>query len=53
MNDPGVDEPVRDAAEDLDRNPYLHEEKLEEEEEQDYLDPRHANPHLNYETSFY
>jgi len=39
MNDPGVDEPINDAAEDLEHNPYEHEQKKEEEEEENFLDP--------------
>ena len=40
MNDPGVDQPVAQVAEDLEDNPYEKEEKLEKEEEEDFLDPR-------------
>ncbi|KAK7731422.1 hypothetical protein SLS57_001361 [Botryosphaeria dothidea] len=40
MNDPGVDEPISNAAQDLEQNPYNSAEKDEEEEEQDFLDPR-------------
>jgi potassium channel subfamily K, other eukaryote len=41
MNDPGIDKPVEDAAEDLEKNPYEKEQKLEEQEEMDFLDPRY------------
>lgn len=40
MNDPGVDEPISNAAQDLEHNPYNSVQKEEEEEEQDFLDPR-------------
>ena len=40
MNDPGVDQPVSQVADDLEGNPYEKEEKLEKEEEEDFLDPR-------------
>ena len=39
MNDPGMDKPLEDVAQDLEQNPYEQQEKLEEEEEQDFLDP--------------
>ncbi|KAL1648335.1 hypothetical protein SLS58_002088 [Diplodia intermedia] len=39
MNDPGVDEPISNAAQDLEQNPYDSAEKKREEEEQDFLDP--------------
>ncbi|KAF2090437.1 voltage-gated potassium channel [Saccharata proteae CBS 121410] len=39
MNDPGVDGPVREAAEDLETNVYTKAEENEEKEEQDFLDP--------------
>lgn len=42
MNDPGVDEPISNAAQDLEQNPYNSVEKQEEQEEQDFLDPRLA-----------
>lgn len=41
MNDP-QNEPIDQAAQDLEENPYQKEEKLEEEEEQDFLDPRYV-----------
>jgi hypothetical protein len=37
--DPGVDARIQEAAE---ANPYEKQEELEEEEEEDYLDPRYA-----------
>jgi hypothetical protein len=40
MNDPGTHEPVNEVADDLEGNPYEKEEKLEKEEEEDFLDPR-------------
>lgn len=40
MNDPGVDEPIHEVANDLEDNPYEKQEKLEKEEEEDFLDPR-------------
>lgn len=39
MNDPGLDEPMKEAANDLERNPYEKDQLQEEEEERDYLDP--------------
>jgi hypothetical protein len=41
MNDP-IDEPIHEAAKDLDRNEYEHDEELEVEEEENFLDPRYA-----------
>jgi potassium channel subfamily K, other eukaryote len=38
MNDPGVDEPIQEAAEDLEHDAY-DDEKQMTEEEQRYLDP--------------
>ncbi|KAF2435616.1 voltage-gated potassium channel [Tothia fuscella] len=38
MNDP-IDEPIHNAANDLDENAYEHNEELEVEEEQNFLDP--------------
>lgn len=46
MNDPGVDEPISNAAQDLEQNPYNSAEKEEEEEEQDFLDPRSTHSDL-------
>jgi len=43
MNDPGVDGPIQEAAEDIERNPYEEVQKQEEEEEQDFLDPGYVN----------
>jgi potassium channel subfamily K, other eukaryote len=43
MNDPGVDGPIQEAAEDIERNPYEEVQKQEEEEEQDFLDSRYVN----------
>jgi len=42
MNDPGVDEYIDEAARDLEHDPYEREEKREEAEEEDFLDPRHV-----------
>jgi potassium channel subfamily K len=42
MNDPGAHEPMNQVANDLEDNPYEKEEKLEKEEEEDFLDPRLA-----------
>lgn len=39
QTDPGVDAPIQEAAE---ANPYEKQEELEEEEEEDYLDPRYV-----------
>jgi potassium channel subfamily K, other eukaryote len=48
MNDPGLDEPMKEAAEDLERDPYEHDQNQEEEEEQNFLDPRHALPTIYF-----
>ncbi|KAL1634537.1 hypothetical protein SLS56_002230 [Neofusicoccum ribis] len=40
MNDPGIDEPISNATQDLEQTPYNSVQKEEEEEEQDFLDPR-------------
>jgi len=40
MNDAGVDEPIHQAAKNVDNNPYEDEEELEVEEEENFLDPR-------------
>lgn len=42
MNDP-QNEPIDQAANDLEGNAYQKEEKLEEEEEQDFMDPRYVS----------
>lgn len=39
MNDPGIDEPISDATKDLEHNPYEHQQKQEEQEEENFLDP--------------
>lgn len=39
MNDPGVEEPIKQAAEDVEKDPYEREEELEQEEEEDFMDP--------------
>lgn len=39
MNDPGLDEPVEKAAQDVNRNVYDEDRKAAEWEEQDFLDP--------------
>ncbi|KAK7551653.1 potassium channel-like protein [Phyllosticta paracitricarpa] len=39
MNDPGVDRPINDAAEDLENNAYESIREQVAEEEQDFLDP--------------
>lgn len=44
MNDPSLHEPMKEAAQDLERDPYEHDQQQEEEEEHDYLDPRRASP---------
>ena len=42
MNDPGLDQPVAQVADDQEVNPYEKEEKLEKKEEEDFLDPRYT-----------
>lgn len=42
MNDPGLDRPMKKAAENVDCDPYEHDQAQEEEEEQNFLDPRYA-----------
>ncbi|KAF2192449.1 hypothetical protein K469DRAFT_716995, partial [Zopfia rhizophila CBS 207.26] len=39
MNDPGLDEPAQEAAQDVERNVYEEDQKQAEEEEQSFLDP--------------
>lgn len=39
MNDPGLDKPIADGAQDVEQNPYEEQQKKEQEEEQDFLDP--------------
>ena len=41
MNDPGLDEPVSQGAEDVEKDVYTADKKKAEAEEQDYLDPRY------------
>ena len=40
MNDPGLEEPAQQAAEDVEKNTYEDDRKKAEAEEQDFLDPR-------------
>lgn len=40
MNDPGLDQPAQQAAQDVERDAYEEDKKQMEWEEQDYLDPR-------------
>lgn len=40
MNDPGLDEPAQEAAQDVERNKHEEDRAQAEKEEQDYLDPR-------------
>lgn len=42
MNDPGLDEPAQQAAEDVEENVYEADKQKAEAEEQDFLDPRYA-----------
>lgn len=42
MNDPGLDEPAQQAAEDIEENVYEADKEKAEAEEQDFLDPRHV-----------
>jgi potassium channel subfamily K, other eukaryote len=42
MNDPGLDRPMKKAAEDLESDPYEHDQKQEEEDEQNFLNPGYA-----------
>ncbi|KAI9697486.1 MAG: Potassium channel [Bogoriella megaspora] len=39
MNDPGLDKPVGQAAENVDNDPYRNESEYEEEENQNFLNP--------------
>ena len=43
MNDPGLDEPAQQAAEDVEKNVYEADKEKAEAEEQDFLDPRYAS----------
>jgi potassium channel subfamily K len=40
MNDPGLDEPAQQAAQDVEKNPDEQEKEHAESEEQDFLEPR-------------
>ena len=40
MNDPGLNEPAQQAAEDVEKSIYDIDQKKAEAEEQDFLDPR-------------
>jgi potassium channel subfamily K len=40
MNDPGLDQPAREAAEDVEKNTYEEDKKQAEREEREFLDPR-------------
>jgi hypothetical protein len=43
MNDPGVDGPINDAANDVENNnPYEKQQEEEEKDEDDFLDPRYV-----------
>ena len=44
MNDPGLDDPVEEAAKDVEQSPLEHEQSQEEEEEENFLDPRYHCP---------
>lgn len=41
MNDPGLDEPTQEAAQDVEHNADSKEEEAEQEEDE-YLDPRYS-----------
>lgn len=42
MNDPGLDRPMKKAAEKLECGPYEYDQTQEEEEEHNFLDPRYT-----------
>lgn len=42
MNDPGLDEPAQQAAEDVEENVYEADKDQAEAEQQDFLDPRYT-----------
>lgn len=42
MNDPGLDAPVAETADDVEKDPYQHLQQQEEEEEENFLDPRYG-----------
>jgi hypothetical protein len=44
MNDP-IDDPINEVAPKVDGNAYEHEEELEVEEEENFLDPRYEHQH--------
>lgn len=46
MTEPAPTEAVGDAAQDVEDNPYEHQQKQEEKEEQDFLDPRFASSEM-------
>jgi potassium channel subfamily K len=43
MNDPGLDEPAQQAAQDVEKNTYDQEKENAESEEQDFLEPRYVH----------
>ena len=51
MTEPAPTEKVNEAAEDIEHNPYEHQQQEEEKEEQDFLDPRFGSRKLSTETS--
>jgi potassium channel subfamily K len=48
MNDPGLDEPAQQAAQDVEKN-NEHEKDQAEEEEEDFLEPRQVFALLSQE----
>jgi hypothetical protein len=42
MNDAGLEKPMKKAAEKLEGGPYEHDQRQEEEEERNFLDPRYT-----------
>ena len=43
MNEPGTDEPIKEAAQEFEADPYKDQTGAEREEERDFLDPRSAS----------
>jgi potassium channel subfamily K len=46
MNDPGLEEPAQEAAQDVERDTHEMDQENAEAEEQDFLDPRFVHHHV-------
>lgn len=43
MNDPGLEQPTQEAAQDVEKDEYEKKEQHAKDEEREYLDPRYAS----------